>query len=167
METETLLTKEGLERLKSELHHLKAVKRKEIAERIKEARKYGDISENSEYDEAKNEQAFMESRIKDLENVLRNAKIIEDDNLETTKVGLGTTVELKDIETQDIYTYTLVGSAEADPSDNKISNESPVGKAIMGREIGEVVSVEVPTANVKKAVAEAEIIKYEILDIRK
>lgn len=155
MSSETMLTKEGLTKLQNELQHLKVVRRKEIAERIKEARKYGDISENSEYDEAKNEQAFIEARIKELENMLSNTKIIENKKAKKNKVSLGSTVFLHDLDNDEELTYTLVGSAEADPTENKISNESPIGKAILERKAGETVSVEVP----------AGIINYKIVKI--
>jgi len=161
MGEEVFLTREGMEKLKAELHHLKTVRRKEVADRIKEAREYGDIIENSEYDDAKNEQAFVEGRIKDLEQLLRNVKIIEDDEGEekggNAEVKIGSTVELKDLESEDFFVYTVVGSAEADPSENKISNESPVGKAILGKKVGEKVTVEVPAGT----------IDYEIVSIRK
>ncbi len=160
MGDEVFLTKEGLEKLKTELHHLKTVRRKEVAARIKEAREYGDIAENSEYEDAKNEQAFVEGRIKDLENLLRNVKIIEDEDESPEgnhEVKIGSTVEIKDLESGEKFIYTLVGSAEADPSENKISNESPVGSAILGRKAGEKVKVEVPVG----------VIEYAILNICK
>lgn len=158
MGEEVFLTREGMRKLEAELHHLKSVRRKEVADRIKEAREYGDIVENSEYDDAKNEQAFVEGRIKDLEKLLRNVQIIEEEgDTGNNEVKIGSTVELKDLESGEKFTYTLVGSAEADPSENKISNESPVGSAILGRKAGEKVEVEVP----------AGIIEYEIIDILK
>lgn len=142
-----LLTQEGLRQLEEELDHLKRVKRREVAERIKEALAFGDISENSEYDDAKNEQAFVEGRIAELENRLRNAEII-DQNKTSESVSLGSTVKLKDVETGDIFDFTLVGSTEADPAKSKISNESPVGKAIIGRKKGEVVQVTAPAGSI-------------------
>lgn len=158
MGEEVFLTREGMRKLEAELHHLKSVRRKEVADRIKEAREYGDIVENSEYDDAKNEQAFVEGRIKDLEKLLRNVQIIEEEgDTGNNEVKIGSTVELKDLESGEKFTYTLVGSAEADPSENKISNESPVGSAILGRKAGEKVEVEVP----------AGIIEYEIINILK
>jgi len=159
MGEEVFLTREGMEKLEAELQHLKSVRRKEVADRIKEAREYGDIVENSEYDDAKNEQAFVEGRIKDLEKLLRNVQIIseEEGDAGNNEVKIGSTVELKDLESGEKFTYTLVGSAEADPSENKISNESPVGSAILGRKAGEKVEVEVP----------AGIIEYEIINILK
>jgi transcription elongation factor GreA len=142
-----LLTQEGLKRLEEELDYLKRIKRREVAQRIKEALAFGDISENSEYDDAKNEQAFVEGRIAELESRLRNAEII-DENTSGESVTIGSTVTLKDVETGDIFEFTLVGSTEADPAKNRISNESPVGKAILGRKTGEVVHVNAPAGNI-------------------
>ncbi len=149
MSKEIVLTREGLEKIKGELAYLKTVRRKEIAQWIKEARKYGDITENSEYDEAKNEQAFVEGRIKDLEIIFRNAKIIEEDAINTNQVQIGTVVTLKDIDSGERFTYTIVGSVEADPAVDKISNESPVGRAIIGKKKGSVVKVEVPVGTIE------------------
>lgn len=156
MEKEILLTKEGMAELEKELEYLKTVKRREIAQRIKEAIALGDISENSEYDEAKNEQAQIERRISVIEQTLRKARVIEANN-NSDEVGLGSTVVLKDLEFDEEFTYTVVGSAEANPSKNKISNESPVGKAILGRKKGEIVDVTVP----------AGVVQYQIVDIIK
>lgn len=142
-----LLTQEGLRQLEEELDYLKRVKRREVAERIKEALAFGDISENSEYDDAKNEQAFVEGRIAELETRLRNAEIIDNDG-QSDNVSLGSTVKLKDVETDDLFEFTLVGSTEADPAKSKISNESPVGKAIIGRKKGETVHVSAPAGNI-------------------
>lgn len=155
-EKEVLLTVVGLKRLEEELEHLKTVKRKEVAGRIKQAIEFGDISENSEYDDAKNEQAFIEGRILTLEKQLRNATIIDDSELSTEMVSLGSTVVLKDLELGDILEYEIVGSMEADPIEKKISNVSPVGQAVLGQSIGSVVTVEVPAGN----------LQYEILEIR-
>ncbi len=154
-EKEIILTLEGLKQLEEELENLKTVKRREIAQRIKQAIEFGDISENSEYENAKNEQAFIEGRIITLEKMLRNAKVIEDEDIGKEVVTLGSTVLLKDLEFGDELKYTIVGSVEADPTANKISNESPVGKAILQRKKGDIVEVEVP----------AGVIKYQILDI--
>lgn len=144
VDKEVLLTPEGLQKLESELETLKSVKRREVAERISAALDFGDISENSEYDDAKNEQAFIEGRILTLEKLLRNARLIEeDDDQDETIVSLGKTITLKDLETSDVFEYRLVGSAEADPAESKISNESPVGQAIMGKSSGTIVEVEV------------------------
>lgn len=152
---EVILTIEGLKKLEDELQQLKTVKRREVAQRIKQAIEFGDISENSEYEDAKNEQAFIEGRILTLEKMLRNAKIIDDENLGTEVVSIGSTVLLRDVEFGDKFKCTIVGSAEADPEDNKISNESPVGKAILGKPKGETIEVNVPAGT----------LKYEIIDI--
>lgn len=156
-EKEVLLTQEGLKKLEEELENLKSVKRREVAERIKIAIGYGDISENSEYEDAKNEQAFIEGRIITLEKMLRNARIINNDEVDTNTVSIGSTVILEDLEIGDTVEYTIVGTAESDPFMNKISNESPVGKAILGQQKDAVVDVQVP----------AGIIQYKIIDIKK
>jgi transcription elongation factor GreA len=156
-EKEVILTREGLKKLEDELDHLKSVKRKEVAERIKVAISYGDISENSEYDDAKNEQAFIEGRVITLEKMLRNARVIQEDEVDTEAVSIGSTVILKDMEFNDEVKYTIVGSAESNPLENKISNESPVGQALLGKRKGTVVDVNVPAGT----------IQYEILDIKK
>ena len=128
-----MLTPEGLARLEKELEHLKTVRRREVAARIKQALEFGDISENSEYEDAKNEQAFVEGRVLQLEKLLRNARLIDAEEVDDGVVSLGTKFTLKDLEDGEEYEYTLVGSAEADPSAAKISNESPVGKAVLGK----------------------------------
>ncbi|WP_019914446.1 transcription elongation factor GreA [Paenibacillus sp. HW567] len=153
---EVILTPDGLKRLEEELETLKSVKRREVAERIKVAIGYGDISENSEYEDAKNEQAFIEGRIITLEKMLRNARIINSDEIATDVVSVGVTVNVEDMEYGDIMEYTIVGTAESDPLNNKISNESPVGRAIIGKKIGTIVDVSVP----------AGVIQYKILDIK-
>jgi len=154
-EKEVILTPEGLAKLEQELEDLKTVKRKEVAARIKEAISFGDISENSEYEEAKNEQAFIEGRILTLEKMLRNTRIIKNEDVDTGVVSVGSRVRLKDLEFGDVVDYTIVGSAESDPINNKISNESPVGQALLGKAKGAIVDVNVP----------AGVIQYEILDI--
>ncbi|MBQ6860702.1 MAG: transcription elongation factor GreA [Clostridia bacterium] len=141
---ETLLTYEGLKKLEEELEYLKTEKRKEIAERIKVALGFGDLSENSEYDEAKNEQAQVEMRIIDLENKLRNVKLIDEDEIDTKTVQVGNTVQVYDEEFDEKIEYTIVGSTEVDLAENKISNESPIGTALLGRKKNEVVQVETP-----------------------
>ncbi len=156
-EKEVILTQDGLKKLEDELDNLKSVKRREVAERIKIAIGYGDISENSEYEDAKNEQAFIEGRIITLEKMLRNARIINSDEIETNVVSIGSIVSLKDMEFGDVLEYTIVGTAESDPSQNKISNESPVGKAILGKKKGSAVDVNVP----------AGVIQYKIMNIKK
>ncbi|MGO4698554.1 transcription elongation factor GreA [Bacillus sp. FJAT-28004] len=152
-----ILTQEGLRKLEDELEHLKSVKRREVAERIKVAIGYGDISENSEYEDAKNEQAFIEGRVLTLEKMLRNARIINNDDIDIDTVSIGSIVTVEDMEYGDTMDYSIVGTAEADPLQNKISNESPVGKAILGKKKGTVVEVSVPVG----------IIQYKILDIKK
>jgi len=154
---EVVLTQEGLKKMEEELEYLKSVKRREIAARIKQAIDFGDISENSEYDEAKNEQAFVEGRIALLEEKLRNVKLIDEVDISTDVVGIGSKIKLQDLDTNEIYEYTIVGSAEADPIKNKISNESPVGKALLGKNKGSVVEIAVPVGT----------IRYKILDIMK
>ena len=143
MAKEVVLTIEGFEKLKAEIEELSTVKRREVAERIKEAREFGDISENSEYDDAKNEQAMMESRISQLEERLREAKVIDSADLSSDVVALGTTVTIREGRGEQ-DTYQIVGSAEADPDENRLSNESPVGQALLGRKRNEVVKVQLP-----------------------
>ncbi len=154
---EVILTQNGLEELEKELEHLKSVKRKEVASRIKLAIDFGDISENSEYEAAKNEQAFVEGRIITLEKMLRNARLIDETEIDTEVVSVGSKATLKDLEFDEEVEYAIVGSAEANPGENKISNESPVGKAILGKSVGSVVEVSVP----------AGAVKYKIVDIKK
>ncbi len=157
MSKEILLTEEGYENLEEELDYLKTVKRKEIAERIKTARDFGDISENSEYDDAKNEQAFVEGRIKEIENMLNNARVVKDDDVDEGIVNVGTTVRLQNIDENEEFTYTLVGAAEADPLEGKISNQSPIGSSIMGHQVGDQVEVDTPSGETS----------YQILMIEK
>ena len=154
---ETILTQDGLKKYEEELENLKSVKRREVAERIKIAIGYGDISENSEYEDAKNEQAFIEGRIITLEKMLRNARIINNDEIDVDTVSVGCTVTVEDLEFGDHVDYTIVGTAESNPFENKISNESPLGKAILGMKKGTVVEVNVPAGN----------IQYKIVDIKK
>ena len=154
-----VLSPEGLKKLQDELEYLRITKRKEVADRLREARSYGDLSENSEYDDARNEQAFVEGRITLLENTLRNAVVMDEEAEEAGSAGgirLGSTVVLKDLEYGDLLEYTIVGTVEADPSHNKISNESPVGKAIIGKVKGEVVEVEAPIGSIKYEVVEVK-----------
>jgi transcription elongation factor GreA len=150
MPRETLLTPAGLEELKSKIEHLSSVRRREVADRIKEAREFGDISENSEYDDAKNEQAMLEKQIADLEDKLRNASIIDEKAVSTEAVTVGVTVHVKDQKTEKSNKFKIVGSAEADPAGQKLSNESPVGKALMGHKRGEIISVPVPRGPARK-----------------
>lgn len=153
---EVILTQEGLEKLEDELKELKTVKRKELAERLKLAISYGDLKENSEYHSAKDDQAFMETRVLILEKMLKNARVISSDNMDSNKVGVGSIVLLNDIEFAEKIEYKLVGPAEADVTDNKISYESPLGKELMGKEVGSVIHVNAPMG----------VIKYELLEIR-
>ena len=151
------LTAKGLEQLEEEVDYLKSVARKEVAARIKEALSFGDISENSEYDQAKNEQAQLEEKIAKIENTISNARIIDENELSTDKVSIGSKVYVKDIEFDEEDVYFLVGSAEADPYEGRISNVSPLGSALIDGKIGDIVEVKVPDG----------IIKYEILKIDK
>ncbi|SMP70214.1 transcription elongation factor GreA [Anoxynatronum buryatiense] len=141
---ETILTIKGKEKIEAELEQLKTVRRKEIAARIKQAIEFGDISENSEYDEAKNEQAQIEERIMKLENLLKKAVILDEDEISTDVVGVGSTVYLRENDDPQEVKYTIVGSAEADPYELKISNESPVGKALLGNRVGDKVEIQIP-----------------------
>ena len=156
-EQDVILTREGLEQLEQELENLRTVKRTEVKERLKEAIALGDLSENSEYDDAKNEQAFMEGRILELEKMIRNAKVIEDGVQQEGTITVGSLVTVKDIEFDEITEYRLVGTVEADPMNNRISNESPVGRALLGHKAGEIIDVEVP----------AGVIQLEIVSISK
>ena len=150
MAKETVLTPEGLEELKAKIEYLSTERRREVAARIKESREFGDIMENSEYDDAKNEQAMLEKQIADLEDKLRGATIIDRKSVNTDVVGVGVTVHVKDQKTDKSVKYKIVGSAEANPSDNKLSNESPVGKALIGKKRGDLVSVPVPRGPARK-----------------
>ncbi|AUS09585.1 transcription elongation factor GreA [Laceyella sacchari] len=152
---EVLLTEEGLEKVKQELELLKTQKRHEVAERLKEAIAQGDLSENSEYDAAKEEQAFIESRIITLENMIRNAKIIAS-NQNTGVVSVGSKVTIEEIPDGDKETYTIVGSAESDPSSFKISNESPIGAELIGKKVGEVINVSTPGGTIQFKIIEIE-----------
>lgn len=154
---EVVLTYEGLQKLEQELEYLKTEKRKEISEKIKIALGFGDLSENSEYDEAKNEQAAVEIRIVQIENMLKKATIIDEDEVATDRVSLGCKVKVYDMEFEEEEVYTIVGSTEADPTKGRISNESPVGAGLIGAGVGETVEIEVPTGT----------IQLKILDIQK
>jgi transcription elongation factor GreA len=153
---DVLLTPEGLERLKEEIAYLTGDKRREVAERIKHAREFGDISENSEYDDAKNEQAMLEQKIMQLEERLTRARLIEKEDVPKGVVAIGTRVRLKDMDANETVEYEIVGSAEANPAERKLSNESPVGKAIIGRKKGETVEVAAPRGA----------LKYKIMDVK-
>ena len=153
---EVILTPNGHAKLKEEIEHLSTVKRREVAERIKQAREFGDIAENSEYDDAKNEQAMLEHRIATLQERLKAARVIEANEVTTDVVSVGTIVRLRDVDAKETMEYTIVGSAEANPAEQKLSNESPVGRAILGRKKGETVEVVAPRGS----------LKYKIMDIK-
>ena len=153
---ETILTAEGLEKLKTELHQLITVEREEIKERLAVAISHGDLSENSEYDEAKNDQAQLEDRIKLVEYQIKTAVVIDDSSREKGVVSLGSKVLLKDMETAEEEEYYIVGTTEADPFENKISNESPVGSVILGKRAGEVVKVNTPAGELSYKIIEVE-----------
>ena len=155
---EVILTQEGYDNIEKELEFLKTTKRTEISERIKVALGFGDLSENSEYDEAKNAQAENEIKIADLENKLRYAKIINESEIDTKVVQVGNIVKIKDMDFDEEEVYTIVGSTEVDLSQNKISNESPIGKALLGAKKGQIVEVNLP---------DDEIAKYKVLSIKK
>ena len=150
MARESLITQEGLEKLHEELEHMTTVKRREVAARIKDAREFGDIMENAEYDDAKNEQALLEQRISHLEERLRRATVVEEKDINTDIVGVGVKVHVKDQKSGDSKKFQIVGSAEADPMEDKLSNESPIGKALVGHKRGDVVTVEVPRGPKRK-----------------
>ncbi|EJP6473057.1 transcription elongation factor GreA [Clostridium sp. FAM 1755] len=152
-----VMTYEGVKKLEEELEYLKTVKRKEITEKIKVALSFGDLSENSEYDEAKNEQAFVEGRIIQLENMLKNASIIDENEVPKDIVSVGSIVKVKDYEFDEEVDYIIVGSAEADPMNNKISNESPVGCGLIGKKVGDIIEITVPDG----------VSKYEILEVNR
>ena len=147
---ETLITAEGLEKLKEEIAYLEGDKRREVADRIKEAREFGDISENAEYDDAKNEQAMLEQRIASLQDKLRRSSVIDEKHIDTEQVDVGATVHVKDQKSGKSQKFKLVGAAEADPAEHKLSNESPIGKALLGAKKNEIVTVEPPRGPKKK-----------------
>ena len=151
----TVLTEEGLKKLEAQLEYYVSVRRNEIADQIAVARGFGDLSENAEYDEAKKEQAKLEEEIVRLDNMIRTAIVISDDEITTDQVSVGTTVKVKDRDTGDTEEYAIVGAQESDPYENKISNESPVGAALLGHKVGDTVAVEIP----------AGVLNYEILSI--
>lgn len=152
-----LLTSEGLKALETELEELKTVRRKDVSEKIKVALSFGDLSENSEYDEAKNEQAMVEARVSEIEQILKNVTLLDETGISTDTVTLGSIVTVKHVKLQKIDSYKIVGSTEASPANRRISDESPVGKALLGHKLGDVVNVEAP----------AGLVQYEILGIDK
>ena len=151
----TILTYTGLKALESELEELKVVKRKEVAQKIKEAREQGDLSENAEYDAAKDEQRDIEARIEEIEKILKNADVVDEEEVDLEKISVGCTVVLYDVEFEEEVEYKIVGSTEANSLAGKISNESPLGKALMGRKVGDNIEVN----------AQAGVIEYEVLKI--
>lgn len=153
-----ILTTEGYKKLEEELETLKVEGRKEIAEKIKEARSYGDLSENAEYDAAKDAQAAMEQRITTIENMLKNAQVVSDSDVSTDTISIGSRVKLFDVEFEEEVEYTIVGSTEANPDDGKISDESPIGKALLGKKVDETADVELPSGAV---------IQFKVLEINK
>ncbi|MDD4775877.1 MAG: transcription elongation factor GreA [Syntrophomonas sp.] len=155
-EREIVLTKEGLAKLEAELETLKSVRREEVAERIKQAIAFGDITENSEYEDAKNEQAFIEGRIMSLEQTLKKARLMEDGEIRTDVVSLGSRVKLKEMKSGREIMVTLVSSVESKLRDGKISDESPVGKAIMGKSVKSTVAVEAPAGTIKYKILKVE-----------
>ena len=154
MEKHVILTKEAKEKLEKELQELKTVRRKEVADRIKQAIDFGDISENSEYDDAKNEQAFIEGRIQELDMMLRNVQIIDEEITQADVISIGSTVSVRDIELDELETYRIVGTVEADPMQNKISNESPVGASLLGKRAGDIVNVPAPIGTIQYEIVE-------------
>ncbi len=156
MEREVILTQEGYDKLQEEIEHLTTHKRREVAERIKTAREFGDISENSEYDDAKNEQAHVESRISHLEHQLRNARIVDSHDVDTGVVSIGTKVTVRTPGDRSGKIYALVGSAEADPLQDRLSNESPLGKALLGCKKGDTVTVSTPRGQMEYQVVKIE-----------
>ena len=157
MEKKNILTYEGLKKLEDELEDLKVVKRKEVSQKIKEAREQGDLSENAEYDAAKDEQRDIEARIEEIEKILKNSEVVLEEEADSDRVSIGCKVKILDCEYDEELEYKIVGSTEANSLKGKISNESPLGKALIGAKIGDVVSVEAP----------AGVIEYTILDIYK
>ena len=157
MAKQTIITEEGLEKLKEELEYLKVTKRKEITEKIKEARGFGDLSENSEYDAAKDAQAAMEQRVTEIENIIKNAKIVSADELPSDVVGIMSRVRVLDCDLDEEDEYTIVGSTESDPLSGKISDESPIGKGLIGKKVGETADIETPGG----------MIQLKILDIQR
>lgn len=156
-DNEILLTASGLKKIEHELEELRSVHRKRVAERIRDSKQFGEFSENSEYEDAKTEQAFVEGRIEELKSVLMHAAVIEDSDVLTDVVGVGSIVKVRDLENNDEWEFTIVGSIEADPAEDKISNESPVGESLMGRKVGDISEVEIP----------AGLARYQIVSIRK
>jgi transcription elongation factor GreA len=154
---QVILTHEGLKKLEQEIEMLKTIRRKEVSEKIKIALSFGDLSENSEYDEAKNEQAMVEARIAQIEGMLKNVRILDEDELTNEKIDVGSKVKINDLEFDEILEYKIVGSTEANPLNNKISDESPVGKCLLGAKVGDVVEAETPGG----------VLKFKVIEISK
>lgn len=156
-EKQPVLTPAGLQRIEEELHRLQTVRRQEVADQIRQAKDLGDVAENPEYETAKTEQAFLEGRIAELKGVLRTAMVLDDSEVRTDEVGIGSVVKVKDLETDEEWEFMMVGSFEANPDQDRISNESPIGEALFGHKVGDVVTIRVPAGNVQ----------YEIMSIRR
>jgi len=156
-EQEVILTARGLKKIEDELDQLRTVHRKRVADRIRESKQFGEITDNSEFEDAKNEQAFVEGRIEELRQILASARVIEIDEVPTDEVGIGCVVRVRDLENLDEWEWTIVGTFEADPAEDRISNESPVGQALIGKKVGDVAMVEIPAGRAR----------YEIVGIRK
>lgn len=151
------VSKAGYAKLEADLDYLITVRRSEVAEKLKEARSFGDLSENAEYDEAKNEQGILEARIAELENIIANAVVVDDDDISVTEIGVGSIIKIKDLELDEVEELQIVGSTESDPDNNKISDESPIGKAALKKKVGDIFEVEAPIGT----------IKFEVLEISK
>jgi len=156
-EREVILTARGLRKIEQELDQLRTVYRRRVAERIRESMHFGEMGENSEFEDAKNEQAFVEGRIEELRQILSVARVIEEDDVVTDVVGIGCVVRVKDLEIDDEWDWSIVSTVEADPGEDRISNESPVGKALVGRKVGDIVEIEIPAGTAR----------YQIVEIRK
>lgn len=155
--TKKRISREGFKKLEKDLEYLVTVRRSEVAEKLKEARSFGDLSENAEYDEAKNEQAILEAKIAEFELYISNAEVVDDDDVSVNEIGVGSIIKLKDIELDEIETLQIVGSTESDPDEQKISDESPIGKACLNKRVGDVIEVDAPGGK----------IKFEVLEISK
>ena len=156
-EKDVILTARGLKKIEDELDQLRTVHRKRVADRIRESKQFGELSDNSEFEDAKNEQAFVEGRIEELRQILASARVIETEDVLTDEVSVGAVVGVKDLETGDMWEWSIVGTFEADPAQDRISNESPVGEALIGKKVGEIAAIEIPAGRAK----------YEITSIRK
>ncbi len=154
---EVILTVRGLKKIEDELDQLRTVHRKRVADRIRESKQFGELSDNSEFEDAKNEQAFVEGRIEELRQILSSARVIESEDVPTDEVGIGCVVGVKDLETNDEWEWSIVGTFEADPAEDRISNESPVGQSLIGKKVGEIAAVQIPAGRAR----------YEITHIRK